>query len=228
MTSLLSSKTDIVDFSAKNAHFGRIWNSLDREGRIQAEIPLNPETDVERYRKFLKSLSSKGEASVSDFVALMSAEDSAVFPIVIELFPEINEMLDSAYFRSDNLLAEVSFYFMEAVRDAAMKFNRDDFLVAVTTYPIWAANIIASEPYFPLELLLEDSYYDRFHAEKPRFKRWRVCLIRNRRDELIQYLREQLKKNNSDIDSIPDGMLMNISGYGEIEAEYQKVRKHNG
>lgn len=97
----------------------------------------------------------------------------------------------------------------------------------MTSYPVWAADIIVCEPYFPLDLLLEDSYYDRFYSKKPHFKRWRICLIRDRRDELVEYLRKQLKESGFDIDNIPDGMLMNISGYGEIETEYQELRNCN-
>lgn len=119
--SLTLARSDVVDFSAKNTHFGNIWNSLNKEDRIQKETPLNPNTDIERYRKFLNSLSSKGEASINDFIALMGAKDSAIFPITKELFAEIDEMFNSTYFSSDNLLAKVGFYFKESIRGAAIK-----------------------------------------------------------------------------------------------------------
>lgn len=219
---MLSLESDVVNFSTKGTHFNELWYSLKKEGRLKKEVPLNPKTDLERYRSFLKSLALTGKGSFDDLVALKWAKDSDIFYLVERLFIEINEMLNSVYFSSDNLLSKVHYYFKYSISETVLGFEQNDFLAAVKTYPAWAANIIISVPYFPLKLLLEDSYYGRFVDEEPSFKRWREVLIRNRRDELLEYLKKQLKEQGAV--NVPDEMIMNITGYGKIEREYKKLQ----
>jgi hypothetical protein len=161
---------------------------------------------TELYRNALKSMITNA-SSTNDYVTLSPLITNVEFGIAKEVIPELEE----AYMKTDPASLGHKLCLCLLSSFALRKANEEDFVYVSKNSSIVIFSNTVANPYFPLEMLLDNNLYEKFRSDRlfDYLVDIRINTIRgDRYGEVMSYL----KTISPDAEHMSDEMVFSVLG----------------